>query len=164
MRSLGPGSTALLQCPSHKIFSRHRINIGWTSSDRRKMVVILRPLGYERVYLPLYKVADTPFYIQRDDLLSSNSCRHDVTYRARHYRLLGEKAWRKASQNSLQALRYCLLRSQALRYCSDNTNTNQYSTASLTLGNTQGRRRPRRRKPVSPRNSTNILCQTAYNC
>ena len=25
---------------------------------------ILRPLGYERVYLPLKKVADTPFHIQ----------------------------------------------------------------------------------------------------
>ena len=30
---------------------------------------IFRPLGYERVYLPLYKVADTPFHIQGDDLL-----------------------------------------------------------------------------------------------
>ena len=29
-----------------------------------------RLLGYERVYLPLYKVADVPFLIQRDDLLS----------------------------------------------------------------------------------------------
>ena len=28
-----------------------------------------RPLGYERVYLPLYKVADTPFHIQRDDIM-----------------------------------------------------------------------------------------------
>ena len=27
-----------------------------------------RPLGYERVYLPLCKVADTPFHIQGDDL------------------------------------------------------------------------------------------------
>ena len=27
-----------------------------------------RPLGYERVYLPLHKVADTPFHIQRDDI------------------------------------------------------------------------------------------------
>ena len=27
-----------------------------------------RPLGYERVYLPLCKVADTPFYIQGDDI------------------------------------------------------------------------------------------------
>ena len=27
-----------------------------------------RPLGYERLYLPLYKVADTPFHIQRGDL------------------------------------------------------------------------------------------------
>ena len=27
-----------------------------------------RPLGYERVYLPLYKVADTPFHIQGDEL------------------------------------------------------------------------------------------------
>ena len=25
-----------------------------------------RPRGYERVHLPLYKVADTPFYIQGD--------------------------------------------------------------------------------------------------
>ena len=26
------------------------------------------PLGYQRVYLPLYKVADTPFHIQGDDI------------------------------------------------------------------------------------------------
>ena len=32
--------------------------------------VIFRPLGYERVYLPLCKVADTPFHIQGDDLSS----------------------------------------------------------------------------------------------
>ena len=29
---------------------------------------IFRPLGYERVYLPLCKVADTPFHSQGDDL------------------------------------------------------------------------------------------------
>ena len=28
-----------------------------------------RPLGFERVYLPLYKVADTPFHIKRDDFI-----------------------------------------------------------------------------------------------
>ena len=28
-----------------------------------------RSLGYERVYLPLCKVADTPFHIQGDDIL-----------------------------------------------------------------------------------------------
>ena len=27
-----------------------------------------RPLGYERVYLPLHKVADTPFDIQWDEM------------------------------------------------------------------------------------------------
>ena len=27
-----------------------------------------RPLGYERVYLPLCKAADTPFYIQGNDI------------------------------------------------------------------------------------------------
>ena len=27
-----------------------------------------RPLGYERVYLPLCRVADTPFHIQGDDM------------------------------------------------------------------------------------------------
>ena len=29
---------------------------------------IIRHLGYERVYLPLYEVADTPFHIQGDEL------------------------------------------------------------------------------------------------
>ena len=29
---------------------------------------IFRPLVYERVYLSLYEVVDTPFHIQRDDL------------------------------------------------------------------------------------------------
>ena len=32
-----------------------------------------RPLGYERVYLPLYKVADTPFHFQGDILCSVSS-------------------------------------------------------------------------------------------
>ena len=27
-------------------------------------------LGYEKVYLPLYKVADTPFHIQGDSIMS----------------------------------------------------------------------------------------------
>ena len=27
-----------------------------------------RPLGYERVYLPLYEVADTPIHIQGDEI------------------------------------------------------------------------------------------------
>ena len=31
---------------------------------------LFRPLRYERVYLPLYKVADTPFHIYVDDLLA----------------------------------------------------------------------------------------------
>ena len=30
--------------------------------------ITYHPLGYERVYLPLCKVADTPFHIQRDDI------------------------------------------------------------------------------------------------
>ena len=29
-----------------------------------------RPLGYERVYLPLCQVADTPFHIQGDDIMA----------------------------------------------------------------------------------------------
>ena len=33
------------------------------------MLRIIRPFGYERVYLPLYKVANTPFHIQGDELL-----------------------------------------------------------------------------------------------
>ena len=30
--------------------------------------ILFGPVGYERVYLPLYKVADTPFHIQGDDI------------------------------------------------------------------------------------------------
>ena len=30
----------------------------------------LRPLGYERAYMPLCKVADTPFHIQGDDWMT----------------------------------------------------------------------------------------------
>ena len=32
-------------------------------------LTIYRHLGYERVYLPLYKVADTPFHIQGDAMV-----------------------------------------------------------------------------------------------
>ena len=33
------------------------------------VIGLIRPLEYERVYLPLYKVADTPFHIQGDELV-----------------------------------------------------------------------------------------------
>ena len=33
----------------------------------------IRPFGYEKVYLPLCKVADTPFHIQEDELLGNVS-------------------------------------------------------------------------------------------
>ena len=32
--------------------------------ENKKLVFTFRPLGYERVYLPLYEVADTHFHIQ----------------------------------------------------------------------------------------------------
>ena len=35
----------------------------------KSLIDKIRPLGYERVYLPLCKMADTPFHIQGDDLL-----------------------------------------------------------------------------------------------
>ena len=38
-----------------------------------------RPLGYGRVYLPLYKVADTPFHIQGVDVYTkptNNQSKH----------------------------------------------------------------------------------------
>ena len=37
------------------------------------------PLEYERVYLPLYKVADTPFHIQADDVYTI----HVILFRRR---------------------------------------------------------------------------------
>ena len=43
-------------------------NVGPTSKTLGRRC-IYRPLGYERVYLPLYKVADTPFHIQGDEML-----------------------------------------------------------------------------------------------
>ena len=35
------------------------------------IIMLVLPLGYERVHLPLYKVADTPFHIQGDELCSN---------------------------------------------------------------------------------------------
>ena len=34
----------------------------------------IQGLGYERVYLPLYKVADAPFHIQGDDFIRFETC------------------------------------------------------------------------------------------
>ena len=36
------------------------------------ILIPIRPLGYERVYLPLYKVADTPFHIYGDEICTSD--------------------------------------------------------------------------------------------
>ena len=33
-------------------------------------MIVIRPLGYEKVYLPLYKVADSPFHIQGDGIMA----------------------------------------------------------------------------------------------
>ena len=41
-----------------------KINIFFGRKNSKK----LSHLGYEKVYLPIYKVADTPFHIQKDDL------------------------------------------------------------------------------------------------
>ena len=51
------------------IFSiqKHLIAICYIDGPDRQETI--RPLGYERVYLPLYKVADTPFHTQWDDIL-----------------------------------------------------------------------------------------------
>ena len=48
------------------------------------------PLGYERVYQPLFKVADTPFHIQGDTGVGGDSEMHDflldlvVTHRSKY--------------------------------------------------------------------------------
>ena len=47
-------------CPPPPIISMWNVN--W---------ITFRPLGCERVYLPLHKVADTPFHTQKNDLLFS---------------------------------------------------------------------------------------------
>ena len=47
------------------IFSVLRVNKNCTN--------IIFPLRYERVYLPLCKVVDTPFYIQRDYIVFAGS-------------------------------------------------------------------------------------------
>ena len=38
----------------------------------------MHTLAYERVYLPLHKVADTPFHIQGDELLPNENVFIDV--------------------------------------------------------------------------------------
>ena len=51
--------------------TRHWINVCWADVLCGLLVLKMnlstyRPLGYERVYLPLHKVADAPFHIQDD--------------------------------------------------------------------------------------------------
>ena len=48
--------------------------LGFSSTKKRINYFLLRRLGYERVSLPLHKVADTPFHIQGDDLLAPGRC------------------------------------------------------------------------------------------
>ena len=45
----------------------------FNSKTASGVCLIYRRPGYERVYLPLCKVADTPFHIQGDDMLL---CQH----------------------------------------------------------------------------------------
>ena len=40
-----------------------------TLSGCAPILLTIRPLGYERVHLPLGKVADTPFHIQGDEFI-----------------------------------------------------------------------------------------------
>ena len=46
----------------------------------RVCVHIIRPLGYERVYLPLHEVADTPFHIQEDGMCTDKVVGVDYIY------------------------------------------------------------------------------------
>ena len=65
--------TWIKECADTKIvmIGVKRIGVVHTRTMCRSMVSepsIYRPLGYERVYLSLCKVADTPFHIQGDDI------------------------------------------------------------------------------------------------
>ena len=42
-------------------------NVFLKLKGKLQQLLTFRPTGYERVYLPLYKVADTPFHIQGDE-------------------------------------------------------------------------------------------------
>ena len=44
-------------------------------SEQNNCMITYHPLGYERVYLPLGKAADTPFHIQRGDILKRKNIR-----------------------------------------------------------------------------------------
>ena len=49
----------------------------------RKTITLYRHLEYERVYLPLGKVVDTPFPIQGDDMLKDKSLyldKHSIAF------------------------------------------------------------------------------------
>ena len=56
-----------------RLLQRHTASSG-------KTTCIYRPLGYKRVYLPLFKVADTPFYIQGDIYLMWSGLIQLVSY------------------------------------------------------------------------------------
>ena len=60
------GSTLLLYSP--QLVNLYLIKCESLAIGEGLYLGIFRSLGYEKVYLPLCKVADTPFHIQRDDL------------------------------------------------------------------------------------------------
>ena len=55
---------------------------GWLLTDSifvADILLLIRHLGYERVYLPLCQVADTPFHIQGDELWRKNTISVAIT-------------------------------------------------------------------------------------
>ena len=65
---LGSSNHHSQPCIWHLFKCRQGDTVTWTmKSGSCRSPGTWRPLGYERVYLPLYKVVDTPFHRQGDD-------------------------------------------------------------------------------------------------
>ena len=62
-----------LQCRSSIGPTSGFVILMFARSNLQRIETLSRPLGYERVYLPFCKVADTPFHIQGDQV----SRKHD---------------------------------------------------------------------------------------
>ena len=61
-------SAILFPSKMRKLFILNSPPLLYVKEFRMVLFGYFRPLGYERVYLPLCKVADTPFHIRGDDL------------------------------------------------------------------------------------------------
>ena len=62
-------ATCIVLCTEYNSLCLFTSSLLYEHNFHNIIIWVSRPLGYERVYLPLCKVADTPFHIQGHEVM-----------------------------------------------------------------------------------------------